>query len=62
VDALCEALRLLDELRFAPAALRAAAEPFAPEAFDRAFRAAFARGYEEWRAASEAEVPAIAAR
>jgi hypothetical protein len=31
-------------------ALRAAAEPFAPEAFDRAFRAAFERGYEEWGA------------
>jgi len=54
VDALCEALRLLDTLRFDRAALRAAAGPFAPEAFDRAFRAAFERGYAGWCATEPA--------
>jgi glycosyltransferase involved in cell wall biosynthesis/O-antigen ligase len=58
VDALCEALHRLDTLRFDPAALRTAAGPFAPEAFDRAFRAAFERGYAEWWATG----PASAAR
>ena len=62
VDAICEALRLLDTLRFDPAALRAAAEPFAPEVFDRAFLAAFERGYEEWCATSGTGEPANAAR
>ena len=62
VDALCDALRLLDTLRLDPAALRAAAGPFAPELFDRAFMAAFARGYDEWCATARAGEPASAAR
>jgi|GEM_PF-36643 len=61
-DGLCEALGLLDTLRFDPAALRAAAEPFAPEVFDRAFLSALERGYEEWGAASGAAEPASVAR
>jgi glycosyltransferase involved in cell wall biosynthesis len=44
VDSLCEALRALEPLRFEPNALRAAAEPFAPAAFDRGFMEAFERG------------------
>jgi glycosyltransferase involved in cell wall biosynthesis len=43
VDSLVEALRLLEESPAAPAALRAAAEPFAAERFDREFREAFDR-------------------
>ncbi len=50
VDSLCVALQALDGRRFDPAALRAAAEPFAPEAFDRRFRAALERGLAAWRA------------
>ena len=62
VDALCDALGLLDTLRLDPGALRAAAEPFASEAFDRAFLAAFERGYEDWRGTSATEGPASVAR
>ena len=62
VDALCDALGLLDTLRLDPSALRAAAEPFASESFDRAFLAAFERGYEDWRGTSATEVPASVAR
>jgi glycosyltransferase involved in cell wall biosynthesis/O-antigen ligase len=58
VEALCDALRLLDTQHFDPVALRAAAEPFASEAFDRGFLAAFQGGYQAWRTGAMA----IAAR
>ena len=61
-DALCEALRLLDSRGFDPEALRASAEAFAPEVFDRGFRAAFERGYETWRAAPASVAAASAVR
>jgi glycosyltransferase involved in cell wall biosynthesis len=41
VDAMCEALKLADHMTFDPDALAAQAAPFAPEAFDRGFMAAF---------------------
>ena len=50
VEGLVEAMRLAERERFDPAALRAQAEPFAAEAFDRRFRAAFERAYAEWKA------------
>jgi glycosyltransferase involved in cell wall biosynthesis len=49
-DSLIEAIRLLEEQPFDPAALRRMAEPFAPERFDRDFRSAFERQYDAWRA------------
>src|SRR6185436_13169809 len=50
VDSLIAAMRLLEEHPPAPAALRAAAEPFAVERFDREFLAVFERAHADWRA------------
>ena len=62
VDALCDALRMLDTLRFDPESLRASAEPFSSAAFDRAFLAAFERGYEDWCASPGVAEPASVLR
>jgi glycosyltransferase involved in cell wall biosynthesis/O-antigen ligase len=62
VDALCDALRMLDTLRFDPESLRASAEPFSSAAFDRAFLAAFERGYEDWCASPWVAEPASVLR
>ena len=51
VEALCAALGALDTRRFDPDSLRAAAEPFASEVFDRRFREALERGLAAWRRA-----------
>ncbi|HEY2955102.1 MAG TPA: O-antigen ligase family protein [Candidatus Eisenbacteria bacterium] len=51
-DAVCAALEVLGSRRYAPDALRAAAEPFAPEVFDRRFREALERGLAAWRQAA----------
>jgi glycosyltransferase involved in cell wall biosynthesis len=48
-DGLTEALDHLDPARFDPHALRALAEPFSEEAFDRGFLAALDRHHAEWR-------------
>jgi glycosyltransferase involved in cell wall biosynthesis len=50
VDALCEALRVLERERYDEATLSAAARPFAPEAFDLHFMQALERGRSAWRA------------
>jgi glycosyltransferase involved in cell wall biosynthesis len=44
VEGLMEAIRTFETLRFDPGTLRGRAFPFAPDAFDRGFRAAFERG------------------
>jgi glycosyltransferase involved in cell wall biosynthesis len=49
VEALVEALQLLDRTPFDPHALRALAGPFDGAEFDRRFREAFDRGYAAWR-------------
>jgi glycosyltransferase involved in cell wall biosynthesis len=53
VAGLIEAMRLAEGERFDPAVLRAQAEPFAAEAFDRRFRAAFERAHAAWKAGLE---------
>ena len=40
---------MFETARLEPRQLRALAEPFAPERFDREFMAAFERGHEAWR-------------
>ena len=50
-DGLTDALGRFDPARFDPAALRALAEPFAEEEFDRRFRATFERQLAAFRAA-----------
>jgi glycosyltransferase involved in cell wall biosynthesis len=50
-DALCEAIRALEERSFEPAPLRALAAPFAAAEFDRRFMAVFERGWAAHRAA-----------
>ncbi|HEY3215462.1 MAG TPA: glycosyltransferase [Candidatus Eisenbacteria bacterium] len=52
VERLIEAMRLFESLSFEPAALASLAQPFAAEAFDRRFQAAFERGYREWAVAA----------
>ncbi len=54
VEGLIEAMRLAESQNFDPAALRAQAEPFAAEAFDARFRAAFERAHAAWRAGAAA--------
>ena len=49
VKGLVEAMLLAERERFDPVALRAQAEPFAAEAFDTRFRAAFERAYAAWK-------------
>jgi len=49
VEGLVEAIRLVESTTFDPHALRAQAEPFSPEAFDRGFEAAFDRAFAAWR-------------
>jgi glycosyltransferase involved in cell wall biosynthesis len=54
VEGLVEAMRLADRLSFEPGRLRAQAEPFGVDAFDRRIRAAFERGLAQWRAGATA--------
>jgi glycosyltransferase involved in cell wall biosynthesis len=61
VDALTEALTLLDRTPFDPLALRRLAEPFDGAAFDRRFKDAFDRAYAAWQAGRSGE-PAAAPR
>ncbi len=49
VAGIVAALERLETTRFEPRALRAHAEPFSPERFDREFMAAFTAGLEAWR-------------
>ena len=49
-EGLARAIELLESQRFDPAALRAHAEPFAAERFDREFDAEFERTYTAWKA------------
>jgi len=57
-NVLVAAIGQLEASRLAPANLRALAEPFAPERFDREFMAAYERGLSAWRSAgSPATVP-----
>jgi glycosyltransferase involved in cell wall biosynthesis len=49
-ESLVEAMQLLEARPPAPAALRAAAEPFAADRFDREFLAAFEQEFAAWRA------------
>lgn len=48
-ECLIAAMGQLESMRFEGSALRAIAEPFAPERFDREFQAALAGGIEAWR-------------
>jgi glycosyltransferase involved in cell wall biosynthesis len=66
-NVLVAAIGQLESLRWEPAKLRALAEPFAPERFDREFLAAYERAFSAWRAAgspatvpSDLDVPAAA--
>jgi glycosyltransferase involved in cell wall biosynthesis len=49
-ETLVAAMGQLEAARFDATRLRALAEPFAPERFDREFMAAFERGHAHWRA------------
>ncbi|HYM80027.1 MAG TPA: glycosyltransferase [Candidatus Limnocylindria bacterium] len=49
-ETLVAAMGLLEATPFDPERLRALAEPFAPERFDREFERAFERGWARWRA------------
>jgi glycosyltransferase involved in cell wall biosynthesis len=49
VEGLMRAIRLCEEHRFEPAALRAQATPFSAERFDRELRDAFDRDFDRWR-------------
>lgn len=55
---LIAAIGQLESTPFDPAALRARAEPFAPERFDREFTAAFDQAYASWAAGPRAGAPA----
>ena len=51
VEGLTRAMAVLEAASFDPADVRANAEPFAEEVFDRAFAAALARAHAAWRTA-----------
>ncbi len=56
-DSLAEALRLLDGTPADPPGLRALAEPFSAERFDREFLAAFESAFAAWRAGAGRGAP-----